>query len=90
MLFEIRQYLAHELKLTIKSNYQVFLTDSRGADFCGYKHFHGYELLRKTIKQNFARAVARGADAQTLASHMSWAMHCDSKNLVNKLMHEAV
>lgn len=35
-----------EMKLTLKPNWQVFKTDSRGIDFVGYRFYHGYTLLR--------------------------------------------
>lgn len=85
LLFHIREYLDKELKLTIKDNYQIFLTDSRGIDAFGYKHFHEYVLLRKGIKKNFARAVARRKTKACIAPYNGWAKHCDSKHLMKKL-----
>jgi retron-type reverse transcriptase len=85
LLSDIRSYLYSRLRLIVKSNYQVFPVDARGIDFLGYRFYHGYTLLRKSIKKNFARAVASGADSRSIASYRGWAKHCDSKNLVNKL-----
>lgn len=84
-LSDIRGYL-ETLKLSIKSNYQVYPVAARGIDFVGYRFYHTHVLLRKSIKQRFARAVARGASQQTLAAYKGWTKHCDSKHLVNILL----
>lgn len=85
LLADIRQYLS-TLKLEVKSNYQVFPVADRGIDFLGYKFYHTHILLRKSIKQNFARKLAKGCNAATLASYRGWAKHCNSHNLIKKLI----
>lgn len=85
LLAEIRQYLSGNLKLQVKGNYQIFPVADRGIDFVGYKFFHTYTLLRKSIKKSFARAVAKGKGPLTIASYMGWVKHCNSRNLVRKL-----
>lgn len=89
LLQEIASYLDRELKLKVKSNYQVFPVASRSIDFVGYRFYHSHVLMRKSIKQNMARAVARGANIKTMASYMGWAQHCDSKHFLKKL-HEKI
>jgi hypothetical protein len=59
LLAEIRIYLSDRLKLIVKDNYQVFPVHARGIDFVGYKFYHTHTLLRKSIKQRFARMVAK-------------------------------
>jgi retron-type reverse transcriptase len=86
LLAEIRDYLSQRLKLSIKHNYQVFPVDARGIDFVGYVFRHSHVRLRKSIKQNFARKLARGCNSQSVASYTGWAKHCNSKNLLNKLL----
>lgn len=56
ILGEIRDYFA-TLKLEIKDNYQIYPTDVRGVDFVGYVFRHDYTLLRKCIKQRFAKRI---------------------------------
>jgi RNA-directed DNA polymerase len=85
LLAEIRDFLDQKLRLSIKSNYQVFPVDARGIDFVGYVFRHTHVLLRKSIKQNFARKLAHGCNDQSVASYSGWAKHCDSKNLLRKL-----
>jgi hypothetical protein len=85
VLDQIRSYLQEKLKLTVKENYQVFPVDARGIDFVGYVFRHSYILLRKSIKQSFARMLARNRNPQSIASYMGWAIHCNSKNLLKKL-----
>ena len=77
-----------KLKLEIKHNYQIFPVDIRGIDFVGYVFRHTHILLRKSIKQNFARMIAKRKNNQSIASYSGWAKHCDSKNLLKKLLNE--
>lgn len=90
---DITEYLKDMLKLKIKSNYQVFEVETRGIDFCGYRFFRQFTLMRKSIKRSMARKVARlrrkKLDAKkmkhAMASHTGWAKYCNSKNLLRKL-----
>ncbi len=90
LLADIRQYLKDELKLDIKENYQIFLVSARGIDLVGYVHFHNRTLLRKGIKKRFARKLSKTKNRQSIASYKGWAKHCDSKNLLKKLLNETV
>jgi hypothetical protein len=76
ILYIIKQKLA-DLKLEVKSNYQIFPVEKRGIDIVGYKHFHTHTLLRKTIKKNYIRNKNK-------KTHYSWLKHCNSKNLIQK------
>jgi RNA-directed DNA polymerase len=42
--------------------------------------------MRKRIKQSFARAVAKNKPRSSIASYLGWAKHCNSKNLIKKLL----
>lgn len=86
VLAEIKAYLHDNLKLTVKENYQVFPVAARGIDFVGYVFFHTHTLLRKGIKQNFARMLAKRKNVASIASYMGWAKHCNSNNLLKKLL----
>ncbi len=88
LLAEIRTYMQDNLKLEIKHNYQIFQVDVRGIDFVGYVFRHTHILLRKSIKQNFARMIAKRKNYKSIASYKGWAYHCDSKNLLKKLLYE--
>lgn len=68
-LSEIRNYLQKNLQLIVKENYQVFPVDTRGIDFVGYVFRHSHILLRKSIKQNFARMLTRNKNLQSIASY---------------------
>lgn len=82
---DIAEYLQVELKLSLKSNHQVFPVASRGIDFVGYVIYHTHTRLRKSIKKNFARAVAKRKPIASLNSYRGWAMYANSKNLIRKL-----
>lgn len=91
---EIQNYLAVNLALDVKSNYQIFPVNARGIDFVGYVFFHDYVLLRKRIKQSFARKAAKLKSAQIttaaykkqLSCYYGWAIYCNSKNLLKKII----
>jgi hypothetical protein len=80
--------LQNNLQLTVKGNYQVFPVAARGIDFVGYKAYHTHTLLRKSIKQSFARMLKQRKNDASIASYYGWAKHCNSTNLLNKLLHE--
>ena len=82
----INIYFQMFLKLEVKGNYQVFPVKKRGIDFVGYVHFHSHVLLRKSIKQRFARMLKKKPQKASIASYSGWTKHCDSKNLMKKLL----
>jgi hypothetical protein len=41
----------------LKNNWQIFKISDRGIDFLGYKFFHKFKLLRKTIKIKFIKLI---------------------------------
>jgi retron-type reverse transcriptase len=86
LLDDIRNYLQQNLKLSIKENYQVFPVDARSIDFVGYRFYHTHTLLRKSIKQNFARMLAKRKNKESIAAYYGWAKHCNSVNLLKKLL----
>ncbi len=86
LLAEIRQYLAVNLKLTVKQNYQVFPVAKRGIDFVGYRIFHTHTLLRKSIKQNFARKLANNPNEKVIAAYYGWVKHCNGRHLFKTLL----
>jgi len=90
VLDQIRSYLQENLKLQVKDNYQIFPVSSRGIDFVGYVFFHTHTLLRKSIKQSFCRMLRRNKNPQSIVSYRGWALHCNSKNLLRKILHEPV
>lgn len=85
LLADIRKYLHQELLLQVKDNYQVFPVAARSIDFVGYRFYHTHTLLRKSIKKNFAKMMARRRNKASEASYFGWAKHCNSKNLIKKL-----
>lgn len=86
ILADIKSYLNTNLKLTVKSNYQIFPVKSRGIDFVGYVFYHTHVLLRKRIKQNFARKLKSKNNATSIPSYLGWLKHCNSNNLIKKLL----
>ena len=84
LLEDIRDYLKNNLKLEIKSNYQIFPVQSRGIDFVGYAFYHTHTKLRKTIKQRFVKMMTNNRNEKSIASYYGWLKHCNSKNLIKK------
>lgn len=58
LLREIRVFLKENLRLNLKSNFQIFPVKIRGVDFAGYRFFKGFTLLRKRIAQKIKHAFA--------------------------------
>lgn len=90
VLAEIKRYLRDNLHLELKDNYQIFPVESRGIDFVGYVSYHTHIKLRKSIKKNFARKIAKGANAASIASYRGWTNHADCKHLIKMLLNESV
>jgi len=82
----IKNYFEKNLKLEVKDNWQIFPVEKRGIDFVGYVHFHTHVLLRKSIKKRFARMLKRNPRRESIASYKGWSNHCNSKNLIKKLL----
>lgn len=100
---EIRRYLSEELDLTVKGNYQVFPIarnrydkSGRALDYVGYKFYREQKLIRKSIKKNFCRTVARlnkrqpplppKVYKQRVCSWLGWAKHSNSKHLLKTVI----
>ena len=99
LLVDINNYLVDRLNIQLKGNYQVFPVESRGIDFVGYVFYHTHILMRKSIKKRFCRKVAKlnkkNLDPKQykilISPHLGWAKHCDSKNLIKKILkHEEI
>ena len=86
LLADMRQYLSVELKMTIKGNYQIFPVAARSIDFVGYRFYHTHTLVRKTIKQSFARMLANNMNPASIASYNGWLKHANAKHLTKKLL----
>lgn len=90
LFISIREYLQDKLKLEVKSNWQVFPVSARGIDFVGYVFYHTHTRLRKGIKQNFARMLARNPNPLSIASYNGWMKHCNANHLTKTLLHERI
>jgi len=81
----IEQYLNNNLNLKLKENYQIFPIDIRGVDFLGYRFFHDYTLIRKSIVNNFKRKIKnRRANKHIDSAYWGWFKHADTYRLTNK------
>lgn len=93
LLFDMQNYLWDNLRLQVKSNWQIYPVCSRGIDFVGYVFYHTHIRMRKRIKKRFCRKVSRLRKLdlpdkkylQSICSWTGWAKHCNSKNLLKKL-----
>lgn len=72
---QIQDYLQQNLKLEVKSNWQVFPVDARGIDFVGYRHYHGYTLVRKSTGnrvKKLMRHLKQKADNRISPNEKEW------------------
>lgn len=91
---DIDIYLSRELKINLKDNWQVFPIDDRGIDFLGYRFFHGYTLLRKSIAKRFIKRVTYIRQnwlwlksqyiISCIMSYRGWMKYANARNLYNK------
>lgn len=96
---EIDEYFKMNLHLTIKSNWQVFPTFTRGLDFVGYRIFRNFVLLRKSTCKQFKKKMThiikkinRGMEMNfsewcSINSYRGWLLHCDSFRLSEKYLY---
>jgi len=86
-----QQYWANNLRLILKNNWQVFPVDARGIDFLGYRFFHQYTLLRKSIAVKFKGKIkiiknswvnmAPVSIVSSIMSYNGWMKYADCYNL---------
>lgn len=87
---KIEYYLEKKLKLTVKSNYQIFPVDKRRIDFLGFRFDKCKTYLRKTISKNFKRKIiafnrnGSQKNAMAITSYYGWFKSSDSWSLWNK------
>ena len=99
----VRRYLSERLHLTVKANYQIFPIaenrydrHGRALDYVGYKFYRNQKFLRKSIKKNLCRTVARLNRRQpeppykefkmAVAPWIGWAKHSNSRNLLKTII----
>jgi len=86
LLNNTKKYLQDNLKLKLKSNWQIFPVDARGIDFLGYRFFHGYTLIRKSIVSNFKKKFIKGMPQEAMSSYRGWFMWGNTYNLTAKYL----
>lgn len=91
-LWLLRNYLASllaELGLSIKPS-EAVRPISEGCDFLGFKNFGTHSLIRKRIKQKFARRLAkvksRKRRQKLIGSFFGMASHADCRHLLKTLL----
>lgn len=97
---EIETYLLNNLKLTLKPNWQIFPVDARGIDFLGYRFFHDYTLLRKSIAITFKQRIRyiknRWVDLippqilNSVMSYYGWSGHADCNNFIKTYINQDI
>lgn len=80
----IEKYLADNLKLKVKRNWQIFPVEARGIDFIGYVFYHDHTLLRKDIKKKFIYKLSyrsKNKRLTSLAAYWGWCKYGNCHNL---------
>lgn len=85
---KIELYLKN-MKLTLKSNYQVSKLDKEHLDFMGFRFYRNRTTLRRSIMLRITRKIkkiwkkgyANPHDASSIISYLGWIKHSDSYNL---------
>lgn len=85
--WRILNFLWYVLRLESNRKRQIFPLGrhrrERGLDFGGYVFRHDSTLVRKRIKKAFAR---RRHNPKSVPSYMGIVMHCDARNLIDKIV----
>ena len=79
----IDQYLSERLNLQLKGDWQVFPVDARGIDFLGYRFFHGYTLVRKSIVARF-KQKHKSHKVASIPAYWGWFKWADTNNLIKR------
>jgi hypothetical protein len=84
------------LSISLKGNYQIFPVDIRGIDFLGYRFFHTFTLLRKSIAKSFKNKIRNIKKnwlsmskinlVNGLMSYYGWIKYGNCKRLFDKYM----
>lgn len=100
LLLKIREYFGGRLALLVKDNWQVFPVRVRGVDFLGYRFFHHYCLLRKSIVKRFKRRVAliqlyrdklpSSLIINSVMSYLGWMKYANTHTLQSKYLDDGV
>lgn len=77
---QIERFLNDTLALDMKKNWQVFPVGIRGVDFLGYRFFHDFTLVRKSIVAAFKRRYRNGS-ARSMAAYNGWFKWADTHRL---------
>lgn len=84
---------ANKNKLDVKNNWRIAPV-CVGINMCGYISYPTHIRLRKNIKQNMKKSVARWASSNEkmfklkTASYYGWCCHADCKHLMRKVFKE--
>lgn len=103
-LHELRQFISeylHETRsLTVKDNWQIFPIDKRGIDFLGYRFFHDYVLLRRSIKDRLVRKIRKinkkwrimrhSQVINSIMSYYGWVKYANCRNLMRKYINKDI
>jgi len=91
LLHRMTDYLKIELKLILKTNYQIFPILKRRLDFLGFKFDHEKIYIRKNIALNFkqkVKSIIKNPNRHNLRngimSYYGWVKTSKSYNLWNK------
>ena len=94
---EIELYLAENLNLKLKENWQIFPTNIRGIDFLGFRFFHDYTMLRGSIKKAYMKIIKsihkKGVKIEKINSIMAyygWIKASNSYNLLRNSISKSV
>lgn len=105
-LRDLREFISEglaRLGLSLRSNWQIFPVarnredkQGRGVDFLGYVFYSRQTLIRKSIKRNFCRRVARLykrlsplspiAFKRAVCSWLGWFKHCNAAHLLRAII----
>jgi len=82
----IKEYLLHELCLTLHPNKVSLRTFASGIDFLGWVSFPHHRVLRTTTKRGMFRRFVEHPTSETLQSYLGLLQHGNTQVLKDKIL----
>lgn len=76
VLTAIDEYFQTNMRITVKDNWQIFPTYTRGIDYLGYRSFLGYTLLRKSTCKTFKQKMVIIRQKMEAGEEISHSEYC--------------
>jgi len=85
IIFPIKEFLGHELKLTLHPDKIFIKTLSSGVDFLGWVNFPDYRVIRNKTKNRILKRLKENSSLEILNSYLGLLKHGNTEKIKNKI-----